>query len=147
MNILSVQNSRLNPPSVLGECVQARGENLEIIIPTQVDKLPESGADFNYFFSTFLVSKVNSSVKSSGISKKFSKTTEVCLLKIRIIHYYNSFGSTPNSFNLASNSSTRRCAISLCSLSSSACFSATFALSSGVATNCLSELKNLNFDS
>lgn len=47
MNILIVQNSRLNPPGILEECVQARGENPEIIIPTQGDKLPESSADFD----------------------------------------------------------------------------------------------------
>lgn len=47
MNILIVQNSPLNPPGVLGECVQARGGYLEIFIPTQGDKLPESSADFD----------------------------------------------------------------------------------------------------
>ncbi|MDJ0737522.1 MAG: type 1 glutamine amidotransferase [Nostocaceae cyanobacterium] len=41
MNILVVQNSPLNPPGILADCILAREANLTIIMPTEEDKLPD----------------------------------------------------------------------------------------------------------
>lgn len=47
MNILAIQNYSLTPPGVLGECVQERGGNLEILLPTGSSVLPSNSAGFD----------------------------------------------------------------------------------------------------
>jgi GMP synthase (glutamine-hydrolysing) len=47
MNILVVQHIETAPLGVLGECLQARGDHLEILIPTRGDLLPSTHEGFD----------------------------------------------------------------------------------------------------